>query len=80
MRVELGESEMIIREHTLVESCVVAVRDMPNGNKVLVGYVKIKNNDMQANIETELKMKLRKRLPIHMIPIIIFGKFIYYFD
>ena len=65
-RVELGEIEAKLAEHTGVDSCVVMVREDTPGEKRLVGYVIPRRGaDLQAGALREF---LRAKLPEYMVP------------
>ena len=64
-RVELGEIEVVLREHSAVKQCAVEVRE-DNAGKRLVGYVVI--GEESAITVGELREYVRGRLPEYMVP------------
>ncbi|RPJ38734.1 MAG: amino acid adenylation domain-containing protein, partial [Planctomycetaceae bacterium] len=65
-RVELGEIEVVLRQHPAVREGVVIVREDVAGDKRLVAYVVI--HEGQAVLVEELRGYLRDRLPGYMVP------------
>jgi thioesterase domain-containing protein/acyl carrier protein len=65
-RVELGEIEASLADHSGVKSCVVLAREDEPGDKQLVGYVVPREN--QSPTVEELRQFLRQRLPDYMVP------------
>ncbi len=65
-RVELGEIEATLADHSGVKSCVVLAREDEPGDKQLVGYVVPSENE-SPTVE-ELRQFLRQRLPDYMVP------------
>jgi len=73
-RVELGEIEASLADHSGVKSCVVLAREDEPGDKQLVGYVVPRENELPT-VE-ELRQFLRQRLPDYMVPaLFVFLKF-----
>ncbi|HEY6253514.1 MAG TPA: amino acid adenylation domain-containing protein [Candidatus Angelobacter sp.] len=65
-RVELGEIEAVLRQFPEVRQCAVAIlKDAIRGN-YLAAYI-VGKNDGRLQLE-ELRCKLRKKLPEHMVP------------
>ncbi|KAM3094928.1 non-ribosomal peptide synthetase [Phormidesmis sp. 146-35] len=64
-RVELGEIETVLMEHSLVQSAVVVVREI-DLDRQLVAYVVPKGLEMLA--ERELRSFLKTKLPTYMLP------------
>jgi amino acid adenylation domain-containing protein len=64
-RVELGEIENALTKHTAVKQAVVTVREDVPGNKRLVAYILLKDNDLDVQ---ELRKYLAKSLPEYMVP------------
>jgi amino acid adenylation domain-containing protein len=75
-RVELGEIEVALGQHPLVQERVVIYREAGNGGYHLVGYVVAKALGPEAfgpevlgsELERDLLTFLRTRLPSHMVP------------
>lgn len=70
-RIELGEIETAIREHPAVQDTVVMLRDSPQGDKQLVGYVVADSAHRESrnnSLTSELKGFLRRTLPDYMVP------------
>ena len=66
-RVELGEIEVVLREHeAVVESVVIAV-DSPGGSSELAAYV-VFGDAVEVTSPATLEAFLRDRLPDYMIP------------
>jgi thioesterase domain-containing protein/aryl carrier-like protein len=63
-RVELGEIETVIHQSGLVKQAVVGVREDPQGNKQLVGYV-VAEGDLNR---PALVTYLQGQLPAYMVP------------
>ncbi len=73
-RIELGEIEAALAEHPIVRASVVVLREAITGDKRLVAYV-VLNEDEQvpvtqksASIVANLRTFLRGRLPEYMLP------------
>ncbi|KAM3107159.1 non-ribosomal peptide synthetase [Phormidesmis sp. 146-33] len=64
-RVELGEIETVLMQHSLVQSAVVVVREI-DLDRQLVAYVVPKGLEMLA--ERELRSFLKTKLPTYMLP------------
>jgi aspartate racemase len=65
-RLELGEVESILREHTAVRDCVVMARGDTPDDKYLAAYV-VTSAELRLTT-LDLKEFTRKRLPEYMIP------------
>ncbi len=65
-RIELGEIESVLRSHPLVGQAVVTVREDEPGQKVLVGYVVLKEKGTCD--EKVLREYLATKLPEYMVP------------
>lgn len=65
-RIELGEIEIALRHHEKVREAVVVVSDLDNGEKRLIAYVVSEGE--QAVTVTELRARMRERLPEYMVP------------
>jgi acyl-CoA synthetase (AMP-forming)/AMP-acid ligase II/aryl carrier-like protein len=63
-RIELGEIEAALASHLQVQQAVVAVRQAPGGQEVLVAYLR---TDSPPDSEV-LATYLRERLPAYMVP------------
>jgi amino acid adenylation domain-containing protein len=65
-RVELGEIEAALREHSAVSEALVTAQDDDSGEKRLVAYV-VPQEGEQLN-PAELRRALKERLPEYMVP------------
>ncbi len=65
-RIELGEIEVILATHPAVRQNVVLVREDLPGDKRLVAYLVL--TDQQTITATELRYFLAQQLPIFMVP------------
>ena len=65
-RVEPGEIEWVLREHTAIQDAVVTTQDDASGNKRLIAYVVLK--DKTSAIASKLRDFLKQRLPDYMLP------------
>ena len=65
-RIELGEIEAALTQHPAVRESVVTVREEGSGDKRLVGYV-VLNQDQTASVD-QLRSSLKQKLPHYMIP------------
>lgn len=65
-RVELGEIEMALKRHPVVQAAVVQVRAVSAGKQQLVAYV-VADED-RAPATSEFRDFLRRFLPEHMLP------------
>jgi amino acid adenylation domain-containing protein len=65
-RVELGEIEFVLNEHSAVRESVVLMREAAGGDKVLVAY--IIPRDGQTTERQELRRHVQKKLPGYMVP------------
>lgn len=68
-RVELGEIESTLRQHSLINDCVVVAREHTSGHKRLVAYVVA--GEGQELSSRELREHLRAKLPDYMVPSMI---------
>ncbi|OBP13495.1 hypothetical protein A5320_18280 [Rheinheimera sp. SA_1] len=70
-RIEPGEIERVLCEHPAVSAAVVMVRQDSPGDKKLVGYLVVDNDDDAEFGQRHLSVKafLQARLPDHMIPV-----------
>ncbi|HEV7745454.1 MAG TPA: amino acid adenylation domain-containing protein [Pyrinomonadaceae bacterium] len=69
-RIELGEIETVLGQHPDVRQAVVAARENPSGEKVLVAYVVHQQGVAKSSPvrHEELREFLRRSLPAYMIP------------
>ncbi len=65
-RIELGEIEALLRQHPLVREAVVVAREDTPGDKRLVAYVLLK--EQQAIIGADLQPYLMNHVPSYMVP------------
>ncbi|GAB1543387.1 hypothetical protein NUACC21_60610 [Scytonema sp. NUACC21] len=65
-RIELGEIETLLSKHPSVRQAVVLIQENIPGNKRLVAYVTL--NQEQAFISNELRNFLKEQLPQYMVP------------
>jgi amino acid adenylation domain-containing protein len=65
-RVELGEIEAALTEHSNVDRAVVVARQDEGGDIRLIGYVVA--NDGSSVLPTELRVHLQRSLPDYMVP------------
>ena len=65
-RIELGEIESVLRQHPVVRTCVVIVREDTPGDRRLVGYV-VPNEEGKVDAK-ELRAFLQQQLPDYMLP------------
>ena len=65
-RIELGEVESVLSEHPTVRTAVVMAREDVPGDKRLVAYVVL--DQEQSTWETALRSHVAARLPEYMIP------------
>src|SRR6185503_8580761 len=65
-RVELGEIEVILRQHAKVKEAIVLAREDEPGHKRLVAYI-VEERRASLSIK-ELHAHLEQKLPGHMIP------------
>ncbi len=66
VRIELGEVEAVLRQHPLVHECAVLAREDVVGNKRLVAYVVLQQQ--QPNARSILYQYTTENLPISMAP------------
>jgi amino acid adenylation domain-containing protein len=64
-RIELGEIETVLMEHPSVQSAVVVARQDTPGEKKMVAYVVLRQ---QEDDRSELRPFLQKKLPAYMVP------------
>ncbi len=64
-RVELGEIEMVLDQHPMIQTAVVIVREM-EGDRQLIAYVVPKA--LAILTERDLRSFLRTKLPVYMVP------------
>ncbi|HEX5885293.1 MAG TPA: amino acid adenylation domain-containing protein, partial [Pyrinomonadaceae bacterium] len=69
-RIELGEIETVLGQHPGVRQAVVAARENPSGEKVLVAYVVLEEDAAKSSHVRldELREFLRRSLPAYMVP------------
>ncbi len=73
-RIELSEIESTLRQHPAVREAVVVLRADSTGEQRLVAYVGLRANQSAldaaapSNLQVELRIFLRERLPDYMIP------------
>jgi acyl-coenzyme A synthetase/AMP-(fatty) acid ligase/acyl carrier protein len=65
-RVELGEIEARLNEHPTVRASVVLLKDLANGEKILVAYIIPREG--QKPTRDELREYAQKKLPEYMVP------------
>ena len=65
-RIELGEIETVLRQHASIENAVVVVLDNGSGDKRLVAYIVLRDEE-RATVY-DLHAFLKTRLPGYMIP------------
>ncbi|MDF5731830.1 MAG: amino acid adenylation domain-containing protein, partial [Rhizonema sp. PD38] len=65
-RIELGEIEAVLSQHPAIQNAAVIVRQDTPGNKRLVAYVVLNQN--QATMVSDLLNFLKQKLPNYMIP------------
>lgn len=66
-RIELGEIESVLLQHPAVKEIVVVARESVSGDKRLVAYLAL-NQDNSASTVTELQTFLKQKLPEYMVP------------
>ena len=64
-RIELGEIETVLSRHPDVNECVVILREDVPGDKRLVAYLTMKNNEINSG---ELRSYVKSFLPEYMAP------------
>ncbi|MBD2460793.1 amino acid adenylation domain-containing protein [Oscillatoria sp. FACHB-1407] len=64
-RVELGEIELAIAQHPMIQTAVVVVREI-DGERQLIAY--IVPNQLMEPTERDLRSFLKAKLPIYMVP------------
>ncbi|WP_445243564.1 MULTISPECIES: amino acid adenylation domain-containing protein [unclassified Microcoleus] len=65
-RIELGEIEETLRQHSAVRDAVAIARDDGSGNKRLVAYVVLNQNQLPSI--SNLRGYLQEKLPEYMVP------------
>ncbi|MGH7855067.1 MAG: amino acid adenylation domain-containing protein, partial [Candidatus Binatia bacterium] len=65
-RIEIGEIENALRQHPAARGVVVIGRDDGSGNKKLVAYVVVRNDNRPTT--DDLRNFLKARLPEYMVP------------
>ncbi|HKS26460.1 MAG TPA: amino acid adenylation domain-containing protein [Pyrinomonadaceae bacterium] len=66
-RVELGEIESALREHEEVKDCVVLMREDVAGDKRLVAYLVLREQESEPDASV-WRSYLQQRLPEYMVP------------
>ncbi|MBL8192753.1 MAG: AMP-binding protein, partial [Blastocatellia bacterium] len=67
-RIELGEIESTLEQHLAVKEVVVIAKEHELGDKQLVAYLVLNENETQHPSVGELQEWLRNRLPQYMVP------------
>jgi amino acid adenylation domain-containing protein len=65
-RIELGEIETALRSLPEIADAAVAIKEEPSFGKQLVAYLVSSNGVLPESVA--LRHKLKKRLPVHMLP------------
>lgn len=65
-RIELGEIEAALRQHPMVQECLVVAQEDVRGDKRLVAYV-LADSEALPSIN-ELRRSLKEQLPVYMLP------------
>ncbi|MDX6694354.1 MAG: hypothetical protein QOF02_1957 [Blastocatellia bacterium] len=68
-RIELGEIETILRQHPLVQECLVMSREDRRGEKRLVAYLALR--EATEYVAADLREYLKERLPDYMAPSVL---------
>ncbi len=66
VRIELGEIEAALDSHPAVREVVVVAQESAGGNKTLVAYVSL-HQEQTASVG-ELRDYIKAQLPVHMVP------------
>ncbi|NER48988.1 MAG: amino acid adenylation domain-containing protein [Symploca sp. SIO1A3] len=64
-RIELGEIEWVLQSHSAIKEAVVVVREHKSGDKQLVAYLVLKQEEINAK---EIRSLLKTKLPNYMVP------------
>ena len=67
-RIELDEISALLETHSRVAQAAVAAIRSKEGDTRLASYVVLKNSETPANMEQELIVYLKSRLPAYMVP------------
>jgi aryl carrier-like protein len=67
-RIEPGEIEHALLQHSAVRECIVVAREDRSGTKQLVAYVVLKQAEEEAAVTAALQDAVRERLPEYMVP------------
>ncbi|TAN35324.1 MAG: amino acid adenylation domain-containing protein, partial [Verrucomicrobia bacterium] len=68
-RIELGEIEAVLSQYPNIKEAVVNLHEA-DGNKRLVAYITADNGKAEDDLISELRSRLKTRLPDYMIPAI----------
>ncbi|GAX37798.1 non-ribosomal peptide synthetase family protein [Nodularia sp. NIES-3585] len=69
-RIELGDIEATLSQHTQVQECVVVVREDSPGDMRLVAYV-VPKSQLSNMRPAQLRAWLKEKLPDYMVPAIV---------
>jgi amino acid adenylation domain-containing protein len=67
-RIETGEIEAALNRHASVSKSAVITQENSSGQKQLAAYVELRSETEAKEIESELRVYLKKYLPEYMIP------------
>ncbi|MBQ4848293.1 amino acid adenylation domain-containing protein [Pseudoalteromonas sp. MMG005] len=67
-RVELNEIEQQIQHHPDVLDCVAKVWEAPEGSKILIAYVCVRDGQTVSTLISQIKSQLLRTLPAYMQP------------
>lgn len=70
-RIELGEIEASLAQHEAIREAVVVDHEDEPGQKRLIGYAVLKENDVERPSPAQLRDYLRGKLPEYMVPSVI---------